>query len=169
MGHMRVLPDTLRDLLKEPIGCLASERQLLELLRNEKYIVSIGDQVTYTLLKHGIEPVFCVIDFRTQRGDCSAEVKSTLRSFGKTRKVIHNPAASLSDELWDAIKNAYLNLEKGSIRIEVVGEEDLAALAAIYLAPGDVTIIYGLPNRGVVVVKPTEEHKRKVKEILDKM
>ncbi|MCK4233734.1 DUF359 domain-containing protein, partial [candidate division WOR-3 bacterium] len=34
---------------------------------------------------------------------------------------------------------------------------------------GDVTIIYGLPNRGVVVVKPTEEHKRKVKEILDKM
>ena len=169
MDRMRVLPDTLRDLLKEPIGFLASEQQLLELLRNENYIVSIGDLVSYTLLKNGIEPVFCVVDFKTQRGDCSTEIKSTLRSFGKTRKVIHNPAASLSDELWDAIKNAYLDLEKGSLRIEVVGEEDLAALAAIYLAPRDVTIIYGLPNRGVVVVKPTEEHKRKVKEILDKM
>ena len=166
---MRVLPDSLRDLLKEPIGCLASEKQLLDLLRNEKYIVSIGDLVTYTLLKHGIEPVFCVVDFRTQRGDCASEVKSTLRSFGKTRKVIHNPAASLSDELWDEIKKAYLDLEKGSLRIEVVGEEDLAALAAIYLAPSDVTIIYGLPNKGVVVVKATEEHKKKVKEILDKM
>ena len=54
MSRMRVLPDTLRDLLKEPIGFLANEQQLLELLRNENYIVSIGDLVSYTLLKNGI-------------------------------------------------------------------------------------------------------------------
>ena len=59
--------------------------------------------------------------------------------------------------------------DDGPYCIEVEGEEDLAALAAIYLAPPDVTIIYGLPNKGVVVVKATEAHKAQVKEILDKM
>ncbi|MCK4902903.1 MAG: DUF359 domain-containing protein, partial [Thermoplasmatales archaeon] len=48
-------------------------------------------------------------------------------------------------------------------------EEDLASLAAIYMAPSDVTIIYGLPDKGVLVIKPTPENKRLVKEILDKM
>jgi uncharacterized protein (UPF0218 family) len=37
------------------------------------------------------------------------------------------------------------------------------------LAPPDVTIIYGLPNKGVVVVKASDENKQKVKEILDEM
>ena len=64
---------------------------------------------------------------------------------------------------------AYENLEIGSLRIEIEGEEDLASLAAIYLAPSDVTIIYGLPDKGALVVKPTRENKKFVKEILDKM
>ena len=53
--------------------------------------------------------------------------------------------------------------------IEIDGEEDLAALPAILLAPGDVTIIYGLPDKGVLVVKPTPKNKQLVKEILNKM
>ena len=83
--------------------------------------------------------------------------------------MIRNPPGCISDDLWNAIETAYDDLEKGSLLIVVEGEEDLAALPAIFLAPKDVTIIYGLPNKGVVVVKSTEENKRKVKEILDKM
>jgi len=166
---MRVLPDYLRDVLKEPIGLLVDEEELLRIAKQEKYLVAVGDQVTYTLLKNHIEPVFCVVDFKTRRGVCSSEIKEVLQSFGKKTMTIQNPAGLLSDELWNAIKEAYNTLEPGSLRIEVDGEEDLAALAAIYLAPRDVTIIYGLPNRGVVVVKAIDAHKRKVKEILDEM
>ena len=72
---MRVLPENLRDLLKEPIGQLVDEKKLLQILADEKYIVSIGDQVTYTLLKNDIEPVFCIVDYKTRRGECSSEVK----------------------------------------------------------------------------------------------
>ncbi len=82
---------------------------------------------------------------------------------------VKNPPGCISDDLWSAIETAYKFLEKGSLRIEVMGEEDLAALPAIFLAPRDVTVIYGLPDRGVVVVKVVEENKRKAKEILDKM
>jgi uncharacterized protein (UPF0218 family) len=166
---MRVLPDNLRDILKEPIGQLVDEKELLKLLSKEKYIVSVGDLVTYTLLKHEIEPVFCIVDFKTRRGECSPEIKDLIKSFGKKSIVVQNPPATISDDLWNVIKLAYENLETGALRIEIEGEEDLASLAVIYMAPSDVTIIYGLPDKGVLVVKPTRENKKLVKEILDKM
>jgi len=166
---MRVLPENIRDFLKEPLGRLANEKELLKLLKKEKYIVSIGDQVTYTILKNHIEPVFCVVDFKTHRGECPQEIVEVIKSFGKKSVVVKNAPGTISDDLWRLIELAYENLETDSLRIEIDGEEDLASLAAIYLAPKDVTIIYGLPDKGVLVVKPTHENKEKVKEILDKM
>jgi len=166
---MRVLPDSIRDLLKEPIGPVVNEKKLLEILEKRKYVVSVGDQVTYTLLEHGIEPVFCVVDFKTRRGKCSDEIVDMIKSFGKKTVIVDNPQGCISDDLWNVIKYAYENLEPGSLRIEVRGEEDMASLAAIYHAPEDVTIIYGLPDKGVLVVIPTRENKEKVKEVLDMM
>lgn len=166
---MRVLPDHLRDKLKEPIDRLVDEEELLRLLVEEEYIVSVGDQVTYTLLKHNVIPVFCVVDFKIKRGCYPSNMKDMIQSFGKKKLVIKNPPGCISDDLWNAIETAYKNLEKGSLRIEVEGEEDLAALPAIFLAPDDVTIIYGLPDKGILVVTPNNENKRKVKEILDQM
>lgn len=125
--------------------------------------------VTYTLLKHDIKPIFCIVDFKTRRGECSTEIRDVIKSFGKKSIVVKNPPATISDDLWNVIEMAYKNLKVEGLRIEIEGEEDLASLAAIYLAPPDVTIIYGLPDKGVLVVKPTRDNKRKVKEILDKM
>jgi uncharacterized protein (UPF0218 family) len=166
---MRVLPNNLRDFLKEPMGKLVNEKELLNLLKNEKFIISIGDLVTYTILKNHIEPVFCVVDFKTHRGECPPEIVELIKSFGKKSIVVKNPPGAISDDLWKIIELAFENLEIGSLRIEVDGEDDLASLAAIFLAPKDVTIIYGLPDKGVLVVNPTYENKKKVKEILDKM
>ena len=163
------LPDDLRDKLKEPIGLLVNEEELLRLLLKEEHIVSVGDQVTYTLLKNGIEPIFCVVDFKIKRNCYPDYIKDKIQSFGKRVMIVKNPPGCISSDLWDIIETAFSNLGKNSLRIEVDGEEDLAALPAILLAPRDVTIIYGLPNRGVVVVKTSKENKRKVKEILDKM
>jgi len=166
---MRALPDNLRDFLKKPVGQLVDEKELLELLQNETYIVSIGDMVTYTLLKNEIEPIFCIVDYKTRRGECSSEMIELIKSFGNKSVIVENPPATISDDLWNVIEMAYENLKIGSLRIEIEGEEDLASLAAIYMAPSDVTIIYGLPDKGVLVIKPTPENKRLVKEILDKM
>jgi len=166
---MHVLPESLRNLLKEPIGQLVNEKQLLEILKDKKNIVSVGDTVTYTILKNDIEPVFCIVDYKTRRGECSPKVKDLIKSFGKKSVVVKNPPATISDDLWNIVKLAFDNLDVGGLRIEVDGEEDLASLAVIYMAPGDVTIIYGLPDKGVLVVKANKENKSKVKGILDKM
>ena len=166
---MKILPSHLRKQLKTPIGILVDEKKLLTLLEKEKYIVSIGDQVTYTLLKHDIKPVFCVVDFKTKRGSCSDKVKNLIKSYGDKAVTVENPAGTISDSLWNVIQYAFKNLGKCTLRVEVEGEEDLASLAAIYLAPRDVTIIYGLPDKGILVVKPTDKNKKTVKKILDEM
>jgi uncharacterized protein (UPF0218 family) len=164
-----ILPDDLRDKLKEPLGILVNERDLFKLIKEEKYIVSVGDQVTYTLLKNNIEPAFCIIDFKIKRNQYSDEIKKVIQSFGKRHVIIKNPQKFITNDLWEAIESAYLNIGKDALRIEIEGEEDLAALPAILLAPRDVTIIYGLPNKGVVIVKAIEKNKKKVKEILNRM
>lgn len=167
---MRVLPDKLRDILKEPIGNLVNEKQLLELLNNEDCIISIGDQVTYTLLKNDIEPMFCIVDYKTRRGEFPLEFVQIIKSYGDEVVKVENPQGCITDELWEAIVNAFENADDFiSTRIEVDGEEDLASLVAIFIAPPDVTIIYGLPNKGVLVVKPTPQNKEKVRKILDQM
>jgi GTP-dependent dephospho-CoA kinase len=166
---MYVLPEHLKDTLKGYIGQLVDEPTLLALLKKEKYVVSVGDRVTYTLLKHNVHPVLCIVDFILERKSYPSEMKHLILGYGTIHVKIKNPQGTITDELWDAIKTALEHLDDGPVCIEVDGEEDLASLAAIYLAPGGVTVIYGLPNKGVVVVKATTTHKQKVKEVLDQM
>ncbi len=165
------LPFSFRDILKEPIGMLvSSKKELFNIVSKGTQLVSIGDQVTYTILSKNISPLFCVIDYQTKRKKNTKEINVILRSYGNSIKQVVNPPGVITYELWDIIENAYKELHKNlTLRIEVNGEEDLAALPAILLAPENVTIIYGLPDRGVVIVPSKEEHKQKVKEILTKM
>jgi len=166
---MLILPEELREKLKEPIGKLLDGKNFIKLISKEKYIVSIGDIVTYTLLENNILPIFCIVDFHTRRGKCSEIIIKKIKSFGNKSIVIENKAGTISKKLIESIKNEYKKPKIGNLRIEIKGEEDLASLPAIYYAPSDVTIIYGLPDKGVLVVKPTNIIKDKIKEIFDKM
>lgn len=82
-------------------------------------------------------------------------------------KKVSNPPGLITDELWDAIEESYGSQKK--VRIEVDGEEDLAALPAIYLAPSGTNVLYGLPSRGIVLVKVGNDEKDKVLSFLKKM
>ena len=165
-----ILPDRLRDELKKPLGFLFNEDELLNFLKNEKYIVTIGDLVTNTLLINKIIPDFCIVDFKTKRKSCDNEIINNIKSYGQKKINVKNPAGCITEELWDSIKESYREMGKKTIRIEVDGEEDLATLPAIILAPNrDVTIIYGLPDKGVVIVKANEKNKIKAKKIIDEM
>jgi len=167
---MHRLPDNLRDLLKQPMGTLVLEKELIEILENKKIIVSVGDHVTYTILKNFIDPIFCVVDFKTRRGKFPPEFIKVIKSFGDEVIKVKNPKGTITDDLWSAIKDAFENSNKKiKTRIEVDGEEDLASLAVISIAPSDAIIIYGLPDKGVLVIKPTMENKEIVKEVLNKM
>ena len=164
------LSENIREQLKKPIGRLEKGKKLVETLKKEKKLVTIGDIVTFTVLKNNIKPVMAIVDFRTRRGDCPSKIQVFIKSFFTGKTIVENPAGGLTDRLWSEIKSFYRNIDqKKPFLIEVKGEEDMASLAAIYLAPRDVTIIYGLPDKGVVIVKPTLFNKKLVKKVLDEM
>ncbi len=69
--------------------------------------------------------------------------------------------------MWGALENAFEG--HGSVLIRVEGEEDLVTLPAIALAPHGFTVVYGLPDKGAVLVKVDEESKSRVEDILTRM
>jgi len=81
---------------------------------------------------------------------------------------VTNPPGHITNELVNAVKEAYLGIIKdGKQRIiEVDGEEDLAGVPAVLLAPLGSLVLYGQPGEGVVVVEVTEERKETLLSIL---
>jgi len=156
---MYVLREEQREELRKPLGKVVKELKKEEI---EGMIVTVGDAVTLWFKKHGIQPKISIIDHKIER-------KNHAEDMGEAEKIIKvkNPAGKITRQLWDAIKNAYKSDEK--IRIEGDGEEDLAALPAILMAPAGANVIYGLPSHGMVVVKVGEKEKEVVREFLEKM
>ncbi|MCK5458743.1 MAG: DUF359 domain-containing protein, partial [Thermoplasmatales archaeon] len=78
---MFVLPNDLRDALKEPLGRLVDEQELLKLISHEEYIVSVGDLVTFTLLNNGVKPGVCIVDYILKRKDYALDMKEKIKGF----------------------------------------------------------------------------------------
>ena len=125
-------------------------------------VVSVGDVVSRHMIEWGIPLNVLVVDNRTMRQPTEpveVNVDQTIN--------VKNPAGTITDEAWDAIKQAFkLN---GLVRVMVDGEEDLLTVAAVLSAPKDAFVVYGQPHVGVVVVKVTEETQRNMQRIVDLM
>jgi uncharacterized protein (UPF0218 family) len=80
---------------------------------------------------------------------------------------VYNNTGTISDELWNAIKVAISDNVK--TRIVVEGEEDLATLAAISLADLGAKVIYGMPDKGMVVVDVNQRSKKRANSFLERM
>lgn len=148
------LPGELREEMKAPLGIIVPEEELLNYISDAANVVTIGDLCTLTLYGKGMIPDIAIVDYKTRRGEVK-ELKKQLRDVGDLVKKVVNPPGTLTRELWLAVKEAYM--EKKKTRIEVEGEEDIAALPCVWLAPRRTTIIYGLPGKGLVVVKNARE------------
>lgn len=168
-----LLPQELREKLKKPLGKLYSGANCMEKLKadikreGERKIITVGDVVTYSAIKKGILPDIAIVDEKTLRARVSEEViENTKQVFLKTVRAV-NPAGTLTPELITAIKEA-LN-SKCRVRIFIEGEEDLATLPTIALAPLSSLIIYGQPSEGIVAVKVTDSKKKLARAIMEKM
>ena len=165
------LPDHLRSLLKKPIGSLVSGKNLIEDCKEYDIIISVGDHVSVSLIEQDIFPQLMIIDYKTRRGAISKTQKSILENLQNYNHIsVSNPPGSLTKELVDTIHTICLKINSfDHIQLIIKGEEDLAALPAILYAPSNATIIYGMPNKGVVIVSSTEEYKEKIRLILSEM
>ena len=88
-------------------------------------------------------------------------------AFGTKILMAVSPAGTLTRDVWVALDEAFKAGER--VRIDILGEEDLAALAAIDLAPEGTAVLYGMPDAGVVLVRVDARAKAAVQGMLARM
>jgi uncharacterized protein (UPF0218 family) len=167
------LTDELRKILKKPLGKLFEEfEDAVEEIKSANFLISVGDETTINLFKNDLIPNLAIIDNHIQRKSHSVDLNYT-----KNILNVHNPPGTITDELWetiglaiekatiDANKSSKNNANKGNhdkntdnskYLIVVNGEEDLAVLPAILMAPDNGIILYGQPNEGLVLLKAVD-------------
>ncbi len=168
-----LLPDDLRSLLKEPLGKLCRGdgldcvRAMERDLERAHKLVAVGDMTAYYLLKAGVVPDLLIVDNKTKRMPVSDQVLDELDHKSYKTMPVQNPAATLSGDLMDLIRESIQGQDK--IKIIVEGEEDLATLPAILYAPLGSAVVYGQPNEGSVLVDVTAEKKLHIEELIKRM
>jgi uncharacterized protein (UPF0218 family) len=161
------LPDSLRDQLKIPLGILLpidqdNKANIQKYLSDDSYIITVGDRTTEKMIDFDLIPSLQIIDGLEKR------IKRDILKLGSAFELkIDNPAAEITLESIEIIKKAFsLN---PPIRLTVNGEEDLLVLPVCIHAPENSVILYGQPNKGLVLVQITTEIRNKAQALLDLM
>jgi hypothetical protein len=159
-----------RTRLKHPFGQLLAgppektTATLAEIIAREtpKKVIAVGDVVSHWMKYYGMEASVYVVDRRTQRKEIDVATVEGLKEI-----VVRNPPGEITEEAFDALKEALDSDERVVIRVE--GEEDLLALPAAMLAAVGSMIIYGQPLVGLVVIRVTPETRSEVRELMESM
>lgn len=159
------LTPKLRKELKKPFGRLVSDEEMLA-LADSKDIIVVGDASTYFLLKNRRSPRLAITDGKIMRKEISEEVREVIDSWDAEEYGVKNPPSVITEELQEIIKE-HINNHNALIRVE--GEEDLAVLPCVLYAPNDALVVYGQPNKSLVVVEMTEDMKKKASDVINEM
>lgn len=159
------LPNDLRAELKEPFGSIYTDAETL-LSAAGSPLITVGDIVTYHVLDAGRTPDVALVDERTKRTAVDEDVTAAIGGFDR-RIIVENPPATLTHELLDALVDA-INAD-GTTLVVVDGEEDLAALPAVLAVPPSGSVVYGQPDKGMVLVTPDEKTRERVRALVERM
>jgi len=161
---MGKISEKSRLMLKKPLGKLFKSVRELKLSKAKHRIISIGDMITLELLDAGIRPHLAVFDFKCMRKRLGKKSMSILRKAFPHPEKYRNPAGTVSDQL---ISDASFLIKKGGA-LQIIGEEDLTALAFIRKAGKRDIILYGQPDKGMVLVKANKKILKKIDRFLFK-
>ena len=167
------LPKELRMELRKLHGELyrgdgfETAQNIIKDLKSPARIITVGDIVTFNFLAAGVVPNISFVDNRTKRGPASNEVTHGTKHPHFKTITVDNPPGTITEELLQEVAKAMTS--DNPLRIFVNGEEDLAALPSIAMAPLSSVVIYGLPDEGAVLVRVTETKRKEIQSLLDRM
>lgn len=169
----------LRTAFKKPIGRLIPKDMVSHTLEGEAFqgnpLITVGDEVTRYCNEKGRTPDIAIVDFVVNR---IPKYKSLVElGYPRTARhrlaevtMVQNPPGHIMKLLVRAIENAlrsYLLYGKKNV-VCVSGEEDLAGVPAILLAPLGSIVMYGQPHyAGIVLVEVTEKKKREIVNLIE--
>lgn len=152
----------IRQRLKIPFGPETTDSQLKNI---KPPVITIGDITTakFTALK--ISPKLAVVDFFVNR----KRIYQNLQQLGITSPnpdyLVKNTPGQVSKDLITTINKSYRNLQNQVILVD--GEEDLAFIPALLLAPITSFVFYGQPHKGLIKVEVTPSAKAKLCTLLN--
>lgn len=161
------LPQALRPELARPFGPVVTTEQLRPLLADHATVLAVGDVVSLTLKRLGVTPKLFACDYQTQRGAPDPLFRAELGAWGTTELRVRNPAGELSTAAFAAVREA-LSRPDSPVRIVVEGEEDLLGIPCFLEAPQGAAVLYGMPGRGIVVVRVTDEIRQLAASLLER-
>lgn len=157
-----ILPESQRDAFKEPLGREMPDSELDSILDETLYL-TVGDVVSLVFRKHGVKPRLSIFDGFTERREMTEFAKLVE---DEQKEEVVNPAGTISAEMAEAIRRG-IGGETTLIRVE--GEEDLAVLPCMVLAPEGTRVVYGMPGRCMMVVEIDQRSRDRAVELLSKM
>ena len=168
---MLSLPSDLRGAFKQPFGPVYTDPTAL-LSDAGRPVIAVGDVVTYHLREAGHRPAVAVIDGRTEREAVDDEIRAALSDPERRRDVANEPGTlgePLLSALGDAVAGLTADPDPDPVTVVVDGEEDLATLPAVLVAPIGATVVYGQPGDGMVRVAVTDDAKAEMRSLLGRM
>ena len=172
-----ILPQEFRANFREPFGKVfphhgtniyASMEPVAKEIRRRSLrpIVSVGDLVTHALLKIGVEPKIVIIDFMVQRQKRFSSLSDIGSLSHYAKQEVRNQSGTIAKKLVQLIHKA---LKQNRSAIVVKGEEDLAVLPCILLAPLGTVVVYGHCQEGIIAVEVTEKKKQESLKLLQQL
>jgi hypothetical protein len=157
-----VLPAKDREVFKEPLGTELYDSDL-ESFHAQTTLITVGDVVSLTFRKHGIRPFLSIYDGITERREMT-EFATLVE--GEEKDEVVNPAGRITRQLVESIRG---RIEGSGGLIKVIGEEDLALIPVVLLAPTGTDIVYGWPGKCMMRITTDEGIKSKMEQLMSKM
>lgn len=156
------LKEGIRKKLKKPFGKIIKADKSLGAKPN---IITVGDVSTLTFNSLKIPRKLSIVDFLTDRKRVYDSLYDIGFTFPNPSEVVKNHSGQISKPLILAISKMLKSTQSNHV-ILVDGEEDLAAICAIMLAPIPSTLFYGQPMKGLVMVEVDIEAKNRLCRLL---
>lgn len=163
------LPESEKEAFRQPIGHVTTDiHSVIDTLSENTMLIAVGDIVAQQAQKAGRLADITIIDGRTRRHDLEPEYAVSFANVKK--RETQNPAGSITQEAAKSILAAITDYETTHAQqlIAVSGEEDLLAIPSILLAPLSSVVIYGQFDKGIVVVKISEQKKQRLHDLFRK-
>lgn len=165
---MLILKKELRSEFKKPFGkiypsVIDTKEHLKDSLGKNGIVISIGDVTTQNMLNAGMVPDIGIVDNKIERRVSENEIR-----YENITLKAENPAGTITDDLQSSIEEAFSSVEKGKVLIVVEGEEDLAVIPCVIMAPSGSVIFYGQPGEGVVLCE-VDKVKKTAEDLIKKL
>ena len=153
--------------MKTPLGLLLpigqdNKDNVQKYISDDSYVITVGDRTTEKMIDYEIIPSLQIIDGFEKR-----QKREFPKLGNESELTIDNPAAEITLQSIEIIKKAFDMAPP--IRIIVNGEEDLLVLPVCIHAPKNSVVLYGQPNKGLVLVEITTEIRNKAQTLLNLM